>query len=208
MREIEVFYSAHSAFAYIGSAKLREIARDAGARIVHRPMELRKVMVAVGGATNGMTPARRAYFSRREIERWAAYRGVQIMRGVPTHHAHDLGRSNGVLIAAMEAGHNIDQLAHEMLQAHWRDDADLDDEGALAGIIEAAGLASAPLLKAALGAEIQAIHEKYTTEAIERSVFGSPTYFVDGDMFYGQDHLELVAQALKNPFPSTWDTTK
>ena len=39
-----------------------------------------------------------------------------------------------------------------------------------------------------------------TEEAIERSVFGSPTYFVDGDMFYGQDRLELVERAIGKPY--------
>ena len=41
-------------------------------------------------------------------------------------------------------------------------------------------------------------------EAIARSVFGSPTYFVDGDMFYGQDRLELVERALRQPFKGEW----
>ena len=84
--------------------------------------------------------------------------------------------------------------------------ADLDDDGALAKIIKAAGLDPEPLLAAALSPAIQEIHDGNTAEAIERSVFGSPTYFVDGDMFYGQDHLELVAQALTEPFPRLWDT--
>jgi 2-hydroxychromene-2-carboxylate isomerase len=43
-----------------------------------------------------------------------------------------------------------------------------------------------------------------TEEAINRSVFGSPTYFVDGDMFYGQDHLEIVERALQQPFAGRW----
>ena len=41
-------------------------------------------------------------------------------------------------------------------------------------------------------------------QAIDRSVFGSPTYFVDGDMFYGQDHLEMVERALERPFAGAW----
>jgi 2-hydroxychromene-2-carboxylate isomerase len=41
-------------------------------------------------------------------------------------------------------------------------------------------------------------------EAIARGVFGSPTYVVDGDMFYGQDRLELVERALERPFARTW----
>ena len=42
---------------------------------------------------------------------------------------------------------------------------------------------------------MRARHEENAEEAIARSVFGSPTYFVDGDMFYGQDRLEMVARA-------------
>ena len=205
MPDIEYFYSAHSAYAYIGSTRLAEIASQADARIIHRPIGLRQVIEAMGGATNSLTSRHRAYFSGREIERWAAYRGVPIMSGIPTHHSNDIARSNGVLIAALEAGHNIDRLAHEMLQAHWRDDADLDDETVLTTIIKAVGLAQAPLIDMALSAEIQKIQNQNTAEVVERSVFGSPTYFVDGDMFYGQDHLELVAQALNEPFPCLWD---
>ena len=50
----------------------------------------------------------------------------------------------------------------------------------------------------------KAIYTANTEEAIRRSVFGSPTYFVDGDMFYGQDRLELVERALKMPFAGNW----
>ena len=67
-----------------------------------------------------------------------------------------------------------------------------------------AGVDAARLLAAANSGEVQAIYRSNTAEAIERSVFGSPTYFVDGDMFYGQDHLELVARALVKPFSGTW----
>ncbi|HUS96586.1 MAG TPA: DsbA family protein, partial [Hyphomicrobiaceae bacterium] len=104
MNDIEYFYSAHSAFAYIGSAKLQEIAKRNNARLIHRPMDLRRVTSGMGGATNSLTPLRRAYFSRREIERWAEYRGVPIMCGIPTHHAKALELSNGVLIAAIREG--------------------------------------------------------------------------------------------------------
>ena len=75
MLEIEYFYSAHSAYAYLGSARFMEIARAANRRIAHRPMDLRKVVAVTGpGPTNSLTPNRRAYFSGREIERWAEFR--------------------------------------------------------------------------------------------------------------------------------------
>ena len=205
MAEIEYFYSAHSAFAYLGSARLMEIARAAGRRIAHRPIDLGRVVAVTGpGATNGRTPARRAYFSGREIERWAEARGAPVMAGFPTHHDNDMDLANGMLIAGLTQGQEIDQLAHLMLQAHWRDDADLADRATLTRLGELADVDPAPLLGAALSPEIQAVYQANTEEAIDRSVFGSPTYFVDGDMFYGQDHLELVARALNQPFAGTW----
>ncbi len=43
-----------------------------------------------------------------------------------------------------------------------------------------------------------------TQEAIDRSLFGSPTYVVDGDVFYGQDRLEMMERALKRPYSREW----
>ena len=201
MSEIEYFYSAHSAYAYLGSARLMEMARVANRRVAHRPMDLRKVVAITGpGSTNGLTPGRRAYFSGREIERWAEFRSAPVMQGVPVHHHKDMTLANGMLIAGLLRGTNIDRLAHAMLEAHWRDDADLADSETLARLGIEAGVDSQSLLDAALSSEVLAIYAANTAEAIERSVFGSPTYFVDGDMFYGQDHLEMVERALERPF--------
>ena len=161
-------------------------------------------MAAVGGATNSMTPARRAYFSRREIERWAAYRDMPIMRGIPTRHANDITLPNTMLIAAAEQGCDMDAFAFAMMQAHWRDDADLAHPATLARIARSVQLDPEPLLARAASADVGDIYERNTQAAIARPMCGSPTYVVGGDMFYGQDRLELVARALTEPFPDTW----
>ncbi len=201
MAEIEYFYSAHSAFAYLGSARLMEIARAAGRRILHRPVDLRRVIAEAGAPSFAeRSKAHVAYFFGREIERWAELRGAPVMSGTPTHHRKDMTLPNGMLIAGLQRGDNIDRLAHLLLEAHWRDDADLADPATLTRLGEAAGLEPAPLLEVARTAEVLAVYEANTAEAIARSVFGSPTYIVDGDMFYGQDRLELVERALVRPF--------
>jgi 2-hydroxychromene-2-carboxylate isomerase len=181
------------------------IAKAAGRRIAHRPMDLRVVVAATGpGATNARTPQRRAYFSGREIQRWAQFRGVALAPGWPRHHDNDIALPNCVLIAAQEQGLDVDALAHAMLQAHWRDDADLADAATLADIARGVGLAPDWLLDSARTQPVQAIYRANTDEAIRRSVFGSPAYFVDGDMFYGQDHLEMLERALREPFATGW----
>lgn len=201
MATIEYVYSAHSAFAYLGSARFMEIARTAGRTVLHRPVDLRRVVDAAGATPFGRRgPRHRDYYFRREIERWAELRGAPVLSGIPTHHANDTTLPNCLLIAAAEHGHDAGPLAHAMLQAHWRDDADLADADTLAGLARGVGLAAAALLAAAGSSAIRTLYERYTEEAIRRSVFGSPSYFADGDMFYGQDRLELLERALRQPF--------
>ena len=109
-----------------------------------------------------------------------------------------------MLIAGLGRGIDIDRLAHAMLEAHWRDDADLADRLTLASIGRSVGVDPDSLLDRATTPEVQQVYRANTEEAIRRSVFGSPTYVVDGDMFYGQDRLEMVERALRRPYVATW----
>ena len=200
MPEIEYFYSTHSAFAYLGSAKLQEVAAKHGRSIRHRPVLLRPLLEAMKSpAFSIRTPQQLAYFFHREIDRWAEFREAPTLGYIPKTHASPIELSSGLVIAAIRAGHSADALAHEMLSRHWQDDADLADRETLAKIATSVGL-DPGLLDLAMSEDIQAELQDNTREAAERSVFGSPTYFVDGDMFYGQDRLEMVDRALSKPF--------
>jgi len=64
------------------------------------------------------------------------------------------------------------------------------------------------LLNRAFSPEVRQVYQANTDEAIRRSVFGSPTYLVDGDMFYGQDRLEMVARALDRPYLMKWSNVE
>ena len=205
VQEIEYFYAAHSAFAYLGSARFMAIAAAAGRRISHKPVDLRRVVAEAGAVPFGRrSKPHAAYFFGREIERWSEERGAPWIGRIPTHHAKDITLPNGMLIAGIARGLDVDRLAHALLEAHWRDDADLADRASLAAIGQSAGIDPTPLLDAALSAEVQAIYQANTEEAIRRSVFGSPTYFVDGDMFYGQDRLEMLERSLRSPYAGRW----
>jgi len=207
MSGIEYFYSAHSAFAYLGSRRFMEIAAAASRKIIHKPYYLNRAIAGVGSAPTRERPQNhRAYYFRRQIDRWSEHREAPVMEGYPTEHWADMTLANCMLIAAARADADANSLAHAMLQGHWRDNADLSDRDTLVALACGVDVNPDPLLTAAETPEINAVYEANTDEAIERSVFGSPTYFVDGDMFYGQDHLELVERALERPYkPSNFD---
>jgi 2-hydroxychromene-2-carboxylate isomerase len=199
--DIEYFYSAHSAFAYLGSALLLRIAREGGHRLLHRPVDLTRVIAGAGSSpTRSRSDAFRRYFFGREIQRWSEQRDAPVVAGIPSHHFNDTGPANRMLVAAAQADGDVDGLAHAMLQAHWRDDADLADAATLRRLAGSHGFDGVSLAAAADGEAVRATYDGFTEEAIRRSVFGSPTYFVDGDMFYGQDRLEMVQRALVQPY--------
>jgi len=205
MAEIEYFYAAYSSYTWLGSARLMEISAASGRRIEHRPMDLNRVIQACGSsAFEARTDEFRAYFFKRELERWAEYRGLRTLGRRPSYHHHGYDLANRVLVAALIEGGDIDRLAHRFLDGHWADDADLADAATLEMLCDSVGLDGAALVRTAASDEVAARYEANTREAIERNVFGSPTYFVDGDMFYGQDRLDLVERAINQPFAHTW----
>ena len=204
MAEIEYFYGPQSVFAYLGHARLLEIAKSSERQIRHRPVDLRQVVAAVHPQSFAKrSAAHRSYYFGREIERWSEYRDVPLKGGIPSNHGSDTTLASCLLIAATDKG-GADQLALAMMTAHWRDHADLGDRDTLMSLVRGAGIDADRLAEAAETAQTRAILEANTGEAIERSVFGSPTYVVDGDMFYGQDRLEMVERAISKPFARNW----
>ncbi|MGB0902003.1 2-hydroxychromene-2-carboxylate isomerase [Halocynthiibacter sp.] len=198
---IEYFYSIHSAFAWIGARRLEEIAQISGRKIIHKPFDFIPVITAANGGTYlNISDARMKYFFGREIDRWAEYRDQPCIHTRPQWHDEPQALASGMVLAAQAQGLNVDGLSREILGMHWRDDGNINGHDDLAQACKAANLDPEPLFDAALSPEIQTQFTACTDEAIHRSVFGSPTYVVDGDMFYGQDHLEMVEWALQHPF--------
>lgn len=194
---IEYFYSAHSAYAYLGAPTLRRIAQDSGWRIVHRPFDFLPVVEAAGApGFKQRSAAHLTYFFGRELRRWAQWRDLPMIRHRPTHHDKPLGPASAMIMAAKDP----DRLSFAILQAHWRDDADIADAEVLQALARTCGEDAAALLAATTAPQMQERFHANTEEAIARTVFGSPTYFVRGDMFYGQDRLEMLACAIATPF--------
>lgn len=201
MKTIEYFYSAHSAYAYLGHPRLLEICKAHSVSLIHRPIDLSPVILAAAGGQARKRPQMLSdYFFGRELERWSELRELAMVPFRPTFHSAPLALSNGMLIAAGAQGETTDKLAFALFEAHWRDDIDLSDPKALSAAAKSVGVDPDPLLDQAMSDEIQTIHKNNTDAAIAKGVPGSPTYFLDGDMFYGQDHLEMLDRAIVKPF--------
>ncbi|WP_415401686.1 2-hydroxychromene-2-carboxylate isomerase [Tateyamaria sp. SN3-11] len=206
MRDLTYYYSAHSAFAYLGSARVMQICAGHGLTLVHRPIPLSPVVEAQGSLPfRARTQAHVDYFFGREIERWAEYREVPVVPFRPTHHDADYTVASGMILALGDRGVQVDAMAHALLEAHWRDDADLSDTQMLGALATWLGHDAEALLAAAQTPDIAAQYAQNAQAALDAGIMGSPTYILEGEMFYGQDRLEMLERALTRPFaPTRW----
>ena len=105
----------------------------------------------------------------------------------------------------MLTGPQVDAMAHAVLQAHWRDDADLSDETTLAALARGLGHDAVALMVRERGADVAAQYARNAEDALAAHVMGSPTYVLEGELFYGQDRLEMLERAVTQPFaPTRW----
>lgn len=203
MKTIEYFYSTRSVYAYLGAARIVALARRCGRRLVHRPIDLARLLEGIGGVPfDRRNDAQRRYLFGREIERWGEYLAVPVLVD-PRHHYGDRALPSGFVIAAQRLGADVDRLHLAILTALWRDDRDIASANVLAELARTEGIDATPLLEAALTADVQGEFVRNTDDAVARGVLGSPTYIVDGDMFYGQDRLMMVERALDRPFAAS-----
>jgi 2-hydroxychromene-2-carboxylate isomerase len=105
---------------------------------------------------------------------------------------------DGVVIAAIEAGHDPDPFLRRAFPAVWEDELDLADAATVAKIADAAGLPGKELVERPGTEATSAAYEENRQDAIAADVFGSPVYVLDGEVFWGQDRIELLADALKS----------
>lgn len=207
---IEYFYSVRSSFTYLGAARLNALAAEFGVAVVHRPVDLAKLVERLS-PLEGAHPAARAHagarvlercplreaYARLEYRRWSRRLGIPIDLD-PSHHYGPRELPSGAVIAAQRRGLDAGALSHAILQALWRDDRDIADPAVVAGLVDALGLGveGATLCAEAMAADVQAELAGNTRDAAEKGVFGSPTYRYRGEAFFGQDRLDFLREVL------------
>ncbi len=201
MSTIDYYYSTRSNFAYLGAARINALATRSGRTLVHRPVPLSRTMPPIGGMAFGERPTMLRHYAMTDALRCAAHLGIPLQRE-PIHHEGSVELPSGIVIAGQRAAargepREVNQLSLLVLQALWRDDRDIADPGVVAELVDAAGYGDPKaLIDEALSEPVQAELDRNCREAIMRGVIGSPTYFVDGENFYGQDRLDYVERAL------------
>ena len=129
-------------------------------------------------------------YERLEMQRFVKRHGLAAFRMNPFFPVNTLKIMRGA-VAAQELG-CAPTYVDAMYAAMWEQGRNMDDAEAIAAVLRDAGLDSAALLDKAQAPEIKARLVAHTQSAFERGAFGSPTFFVGDQMFFGKDRLREV----------------
>ncbi|WP_207476722.1 2-hydroxychromene-2-carboxylate isomerase [Arenibaculum pallidiluteum] len=196
-REIEYFFSMASPWSYLGHAAFQEIAASHGLRVAYRPVALGALFPETGGLPLARRHPARQQYRLVELQRWRDRRGLPLVTR-PRHTPFDPSLLDRAVIALAASGHSPDAFMRRAFAAVWAEERNLEDAAVVAEVATSCGLDAASLLDRAGRAEATGEYAENLQAALAAGVFGAPSWVLDGEVFWGQDRLDLLDEALRS----------
>jgi 2-hydroxychromene-2-carboxylate isomerase len=196
-RQIDHYFSVTSPWAYIGHALLRKVVSTYKCKVNHKPVFLVDLFSETGGLPMVKRHPVRQRYRMLELQRWRDKRGLDFHLR-PAHSPFNGRLADGAVIAIIEAGCDPDAFLQRAFSGVFEQQLDLADPAVLVRLANDSGLPGEQLIERAGSDEIGAAYEQNRQDAIAADVFGSPAYVLAGEVFWGQDRIELLADALRS----------
>jgi 2-hydroxychromene-2-carboxylate isomerase len=197
MTQVEFHFDFGSPNAYLAHLVIPEIERRTGAEFVYVP-------VLLGGVfklTNNRSPAEslagiknKPEYERLETERFIKRHAITCYRRNPFFPVNTLNIMRGA-VAAQGLG-VFDRYVAEVYRHMWAEPKKMDDPEVLRAALTESKLEVEPLLALAQSTEIKDELRLNTERSVARGTFGSPTFFVGDEIFFGKDRLRDVEEAI------------
>ena len=200
MAAIDYYFTLISPWAYLGHRALLELAAARGAAVNYKPVMLAKVFENSGAAPLAQRPKARQDYRFLDLQRWRAKRGLPLNLR-PKHFPANPSLADRGVIALLAEGRDPGGYAEAVFRACWTEARDIADREVLAEKLSGAGHDAERVLAAAESDAVRQTYEANTAEAVTLNAIGSPAYVLDGEVFWGQDRLDLLAEALESGRP-------
>jgi 2-hydroxychromene-2-carboxylate isomerase len=196
--KIQYYYGIPSPFAYLGSLKFQSIVKKYKAEIVEKPCDLvGGIFAKTGGIPVPQRSPQRQKYRLDEIKRWSEFLNIKINIKPKFFPPKDPHLPAKFTIAANLLGTKV-VFGHDLLKQLWSEEKDISDEKNIEAISNSFKINFTELSDLAKSEKVSKIYAENTEEAVEKNVFGSPTYIFNNELFWGQDRLEFLERALKN----------
>jgi 2-hydroxychromene-2-carboxylate isomerase len=200
--KLEFFYDYSSPWTYLAFTRIEDVCRRVGAEIEWRP-------ILVGGIFNTVNPSvyqfrqtpvpAKAKYLSKDLQDWADLYGLKILFPPSVFPVNSVKSLRGALVA-LEHG-KFSEYSQAVFRAYWSDDRDISRDDELRAIVDTVGIPAAEYFEKIGRADYKDRIRANTDEVIARGGFGTPTMFVGDSMFFGNDRLVLVEEALRKAKP-------
>ncbi len=194
MKSFEYWFDFGSPAAYLAFTQIQDIETATGASAVYRPMLLGGVFQATGNHSPATIPAKGKY-TFTDFDRFAKRYGVPINRN-PHFPINTLLLMRGAVGMQQKEPARFMDFCTAMFKSIWIDALNMNDATVIASTLSQAGFDPLALFTIANDPGVKDALKTNTQEAVDRGVFGAPTFFVGPQMFWGQDRLDFVKEAL------------
>ena len=194
MKSVEFYFDLGSPYSYLAYYRLLQMAEQQEIQIVYKPILLGGVFKATGNRSPIEIPVKGAY-SILDMQRWAEYYQIpmQMNPHFPMNTLTLMRILTGVQLLYLE---KFEQVLKLLFDAMFGTPQNLNEPTVLAEVLEPSGFSVEDIMSMV---QSEVVKQKLITEteqAIQRGIFGAPTFFVGDEMYWGQDRLHFVEQAL------------
>ena len=193
-KTVDFYFDFGSPAAYLAYTQLSKLAVDTGAAVVMKPMLLGGVFQATGNRPPISVPLKGSYLFQ-DMNRYAKRYGVPLNMN-PHFPINTLILMRGDVGLAMRNPGQLAAFRDAVFKAIWVDKLNLNEPTVVGAMLTGAGLDPAALMALASDADVKEQLKTLTQAAVDRGIFGAPTFFVGDEMFWGQDRLDFVREAL------------
>jgi len=184
-----------SDWAYLGGVRFVQLAARHGLRINHIPMRMQDVYAASGGVLLANRSLQRQAYRIIELKRWRSRLGIPV-NIEPKFFPADVDLASCVVIAAQQRDLPVADFVNAVMRAIWAEDQNVAAPEVLVALADRCGLDGRRLLEATDAEAVRAEYRANTERALTAGVFGSPFYAFAGELFWGQDRLDMLEEAI------------
>jgi 2-hydroxychromene-2-carboxylate isomerase len=196
MIKVDYFMSHGSPWTFLGHNRLNKIVKKFNVQLNMYPVNYGEIFPVSGGLPVSKRPLQRQKIRLQELRRWAEFLNIDLIPEPKFFPSKSLLPSLLIIAAKIKKTNKDFELASSIMNALWVKELNIDEENTLKNIMDNLKLDSEDLLSFAKSQECESIFKEYTNIAIEKNVFGAPTFIIDDQIYWGQDRLDFIERHL------------
>lgn len=195
MNMIEFYFDLGSPFSYLGYHQLKKIAAQHHAEILYKPMLLGAVLKATGNHSPIEVPAK-AQYSMIDLRRWSKLWDIP-MKMNPNFPINTLALMRLLTAVQLYQPEQFESVLTGLFDAMFGEPRNLNDQTHFVAVVTALGLDAQQVKTWLADEKVKGQLKFITDEAVERGIFGAPSFIVDKELYWGIDHLHFVEKAMQ-----------